>query len=36
MVGLSHFLVLSSILFCLGLFGVFTRKNAIMVLMVLR
>ncbi len=33
MVGLNHFLVLSSVLFCLGLFGVVTRKNAITVLM---
>ncbi len=33
MVGLNHFLILSSILFCLGLFGVITRKNAITVLM---
>lgn len=33
MVGLNHFLVLSAVLFCLGLFGVITRKNAITVLM---
>ncbi|GJQ32833.1 MAG: NADH-quinone oxidoreductase subunit K [Ignavibacteriaceae bacterium] len=33
MVGLNHFLVLSAVLFCLGLFGVVTRKNAITVLM---
>ena len=32
-VGLSHFLVVSAILFGLGLFGVVTRKNAIMILM---
>lgn len=32
-IGLSHFLVLSAILFSLGLFGIATRKNAIMVLM---
>lgn len=32
-VGLYHFLVVSSILFALGLFGVITRKNAVMVLM---
>lgn len=32
-VGLNHFLVLSAVLFSLGLFGVVTRKNAIMVLM---
>jgi NADH-quinone oxidoreductase subunit K len=32
-VGLQHYLVVSAILFSLGLFGVITRKNAIMVLM---
>ncbi len=32
-VGLVHYLVLSAILFSLGLFGIITRKNAIMVLM---
>jgi NADH-quinone oxidoreductase subunit K len=32
-VGLNHFLVVSSILFCLGIFGIVTRKNAVMVLM---
>lgn len=32
-VSLTHYLVVSSILFSLGLFGVVTRKNAIMVLM---
>ncbi|MGA8265829.1 MAG: NADH-quinone oxidoreductase subunit NuoK [Ignavibacteriaceae bacterium] len=32
-VGLSQFLVISSILFCLGIFGIVTRKNAVMVLM---
>jgi NADH-quinone oxidoreductase subunit K len=32
-VGLSHFLVVSSLLFGLGLFAVVTRKNAIMILM---
>lgn len=31
--GLKHFLLLSGILFSLGLFAVITRKNAIMVLM---
>ena len=30
---LSHFLVLSAILFSLGLFAILTRRNAIMVLM---
>jgi NADH-quinone oxidoreductase subunit K len=32
-VGLNHFLFVSAILFSLGLYGVITRKNAIMVLM---
>ena len=32
-IGLNHFLVISSILFCLGIFGIVTRKNAVMVLM---
>ena len=33
MVGLSHFLVLSAILFGIGIFGVLTRRNAIGILM---
>ncbi len=32
-VGLNHFLVISTALFSLGLYGVVTRKNAVMVLM---
>lgn len=32
-IGLNHFLILSAILFGLGVFGIITRKNAIMVLM---
>jgi NADH-quinone oxidoreductase subunit K len=32
-VGLTHFLVISIILFSLGIYGVITRKNAVMVLM---
>ena len=32
-IGLTHYLVVSAILFTLGLFGIITRKNAIMVLM---
>lgn len=32
-VGLIHFLVLSTILFSLGIYGIVTRKNAVMVLM---
>ena len=32
-VGLTHFLFVSAILFSLGLFGVVTRRNAVLVLM---
>ncbi len=32
-IGLNHYLVISAILFGLGLFAVITRKNAIVVLM---
>ena len=32
-VGLTHFLVISVVLFSLGLYVVITRKNAVMVLM---
>ena len=32
-VGLNHFLVVSTLLFALGIFGIVTRKNAVMVLM---
>ena len=32
-VTLVHFLVVSTLLFCLGIYGIVTRKNAIMVLM---
>jgi len=31
-VTLTHFLVISSVLFCLGIYGIITRKNAVMVL----
>jgi NADH-quinone oxidoreductase subunit K len=31
--GLTHFLVLSALLFTLGLFAILTRRNAVMVLM---
>ncbi len=33
MIGLDHFLVLSAVLFSIGLYGALTRKNAIAVLM---
>jgi NADH-quinone oxidoreductase subunit K len=32
-IGLEHFLVLGAILFCLGLYAIITRKNAVLVLM---
>lgn len=32
-VGLTHFLIVSAILFSLGIYGIITRKNAVMVLM---
>ena len=32
-IGLNHFLVISGVLFSLGIFGIITRKNAVMVLM---
>ena len=32
-IGLTHYLILSVILFGLGIFAIITRKNAIMVLM---
>lgn len=33
MIGLPHYLVLSSLLFGLGLYGVLTRRNAVAILM---
>ncbi|MFH1198499.1 MAG: NADH-quinone oxidoreductase subunit NuoK [bacterium] len=32
-VGINHFLVVSALLFSLGIYGIVTRKNAVMVLM---
>jgi NADH-quinone oxidoreductase subunit K len=32
-VGLTHYLVISALLFSLGLYGIITRRNAILVLM---
>ncbi|MFP4528436.1 MAG: NADH-quinone oxidoreductase subunit NuoK [Candidatus Kapaibacterium sp.] len=32
-IGLEHYLIISAILFCLGMFAVITRKHAVMVLM---
>lgn len=33
MPGLTHYLILSAILFCLGIFGLLTRRNAVGILM---
>ena len=33
MIGLTHYLVLAALLFCMGLYGLLTRKNAIGALM---
>ncbi len=32
-VGLSHYLIVSALLFCLGLYAVLTRRNAVAILM---
>lgn len=32
-VGLTHFLIISTLLFSMGLYAIITRKNAVMVLM---
>ncbi|MBL64116.1 MAG: NADH-quinone oxidoreductase subunit NuoK [Opitutae bacterium] len=32
MIGLEHFTILAALLFCIGLVGVLTRRNAIIVL----
>jgi NADH:ubiquinone oxidoreductase subunit K len=32
-VGLTHFLILSALLFCLGLYALLTRRNAVAILM---
>ncbi len=31
--GLEHYLVLSAILFCIGLYGALTKRNAVIILM---
>lgn len=33
MITLQHYLVLGAVLFCIGLFGALTRRNAIIILM---
>lgn len=35
MIGLEHFLILSATLFCIGLYGVLAKRNAVAVLMAL-
>jgi NADH-quinone oxidoreductase subunit K len=32
-IGLNHFLIISVLLFAMGIFGIITRRNAVMVLM---
>lgn len=32
-IGLTHYLVLSAVLFCIGLYGVLTKRNAVILLM---
>jgi NADH-quinone oxidoreductase subunit K len=32
-IGLNHFLIISVLLFSMGIFGIVTRRNAVMVLM---
>ncbi len=31
--GLEHYLILSAVLFCVGLYGVLTKRNAVIILM---
>ena len=33
--GLEHYLILAGILFCIGLYGVLTKRNAVIILMCL-
>src|SRR4030042_6499993 len=32
-IGLEHYLVLSSILFCIGIYGALSKRNAVVILM---
>jgi NADH:ubiquinone oxidoreductase subunit K len=32
-IGLQHYLILSAVLFCIGLYGALTRRNAVIILM---
>jgi NAD(P)H-quinone oxidoreductase subunit 4L len=34
-IGLEHYLILSAVLFCIGLYGVLTKRNAVIILMCL-
>jgi NAD(P)H-quinone oxidoreductase subunit 4L len=33
LIGLTHYLVLASVLFCIGLYGALTKRNAVVILM---
>lgn len=33
MIGLQHYLILSAILFCIGLYGVLAKRNAVIILL---
>ena len=32
-IGLEHYLILSAVLFCIGLYGVLSKRNAVVILM---
>ncbi len=32
-IGLEHYIILASLLFCIGLFGALSKRNAVMILM---
>jgi NADH:ubiquinone oxidoreductase subunit K len=32
-IGLEHYLILSAVLFCIGLYGALTKRNALIILM---
>jgi len=32
-IGLEHYLILSAVLFCIGLYGALTRRNTVVILM---
>ncbi len=32
-IGLEHYLILSAVLFCIGLYGALTKRNAVIILM---